>query len=380
MIGTPTGSPRIAYVLPTRDRAAVLAQTLDLLGDLPRHEAQVIVVDNASSARPVVPATLSNGLGVSLIPLRSNAGAAARNAGVMASDPSCGWIVMLDDDSAPTGLGHLDAIGDAGPRVGALAAEIELGDERGRPRGEHEAGGLPEVFTGCGVAIRREAFLDTGGYDASFGYYAEEYDLAARLLLAAMSVKLDRRFRVNHRKVAAGRDMGVILHRLVRNNGWVVQRYAPARRRVGELGRTIERYGRIASKEHAEAGHAAGLSELLLTLRSQARRPMPSALWDRFIGRAVCRSSLERAWIKRGFRSAAVIDEGKNAHVVRDALRALGVREVPAEDADTLVIGTLSPGPLLDAWSRRAGDPRVVSPWDELVMPMIQPVSGTRAA
>lgn len=380
MIGTPTGSPRIAYVLPTRDRAAVLARTLDLLGDLPRHEAQVIVVDNASSARPVVPATLSNGLGVSLIPLRSNAGAAARNAGVMASDPSCGWIVMLDDDSAPVGLGHLDAIGAAGAGVGALAAEIELGNERGLPRGEREAGGLPEVFTGCGVAIRRDAFLDAGGYDASFGYYAEEYDLAARLLLRGMSVRLDRRFRVIHRKVAAGRDMDVILHRLVRNNGWVAQRYAPSRRRVGELGRTIERYGQIARKEQAETGYAAGLNELLLTLRAQARRPMPPALWDRFIGRAVCRSSLERAWIRRGFRSAAVVDQGKNAHIVRGILRELGVRDVGEEEADTLVIGTLSPGPLLDAWSRRAGDPRLVSPWDELVRPMERTVSGTRAA
>lgn len=358
--------PRLAYVLPTRDRPAALGRTLDILGALPRHDAEVIVVDNASSERPAVPGALANGLSASLIPLRTNAGAAARNAGVMASDPSCEWIVMLDDDSAPVGLGHLDAIGAAGPRVGAVAAEIELGDDRGRPRGEREAGGLPEVFTGCGVAIRRRAFLDEGGYDASFGYYAEEYDLAARLLLAGMSVRLDRRFRVVHRKVAAGRDMGVILHRLVRNNGWVVQRYAPARRRVRELARTIERYGQIARKEHAEAGYRAGLHELIGTLRSCPRSPMPRTLWDRFTGRAVARASIERAWVRCGFRSAAVVDEGKNAHVVRETLREFGVREAPADRAEALVIGTLSPGPLLDSWSRRAPDPRLVSPWDEI--------------
>lgn len=358
---------RIAYVLPTRNRPEALRRTLDLLGTLPRHDAEVLVVDNASDARPDVPGSLANGLPASLIPLKRNAGAAARNAGVMASDPSCQWIVMLDDDSAPAGLGHLDAIVAAGVRTAAIGAEILLGDGAGRPGTQREAGGLPEVFTGCGVAIRREAFLDAGGYDASFGYYAEEYDLAARLLLAGMSVQLDRRFRVVHRKVAAGRDMNIILHRLVRNNGWVTQRYAPARRRIGELVRTIGRYGQIARKEQAEAGYATGLEELLATLRSQARRPMPRELWDRFTGRAVAQASLERAWIRRGFRTAAVVDDGKNAHIIREALRQLDVREAPPGEAEAVIIGTLSPGPLLDAWERRASDPRLVSPWDELV-------------
>jgi GT2 family glycosyltransferase len=358
---------RIAYVLPTRNRPEALRRTLDLLGTLPRHDAEVIVVDNASDARPDVPGSLANGLPASRIPLKRNAGAAARNAGVMASDPSCQWIVMLDDDSAPAGLGHLDAIMAAGVRTAAIGAEIVLGDDAGRPGTQREAGGLPEVFTGCGVTIRRESFLDAGGYDASFGYYAEEYDLAARLLLAGMSVRLDRRFRVVHRKVAAGREMNIILHRLVRNNGWVIQRYAPARRRVGELARTIERYGHIAGREHAIPGYAAGLRELLPTLRSQVRCPMDRALWDRFTGRAVAQASLERAWIRRGFRTAAVVDEGKNAHIIREALRELDVRETPLGEAEAVIIGTLSPGPLLDAWERRAGDPRLVSPWDELV-------------
>ena len=42
-------------------------------------------------------------------------------------------------------------------------------------------------------------------------------------------------FRVLHRKVTANRDMNVILSRLVRNNGWVAQRYAPEVRRKEEL-------------------------------------------------------------------------------------------------------------------------------------------------
>src|SRR5258706_488360 len=82
-------------------------------------------------------------------------------------------------------------------------------------------------FAGGGVAIRRDAFLDLGGYDPSFGYYAEEYDLAARMLLAGFRIQFDRWFRVEHHKVWLNRSMDTILAHLVRNNGWVAQRYAP---------------------------------------------------------------------------------------------------------------------------------------------------------
>lgn len=379
----------LAYVIPTRDRPDVLSATLAALGSLPRHDGHVIVVDNASAARPTLPRTLANGLGVELIPLRSNAGAAARNAAAVASDPACEWLVMLDDDSAPMWLGHLEALAAAGPEVAAVAAEIWLPSVKpAEPnpldaatlnavparspalRTRREAGGLPEVFIGCGVAIRRAAFLDAGGYDHTFNFYAEEYDLAAKLLRAGGRVVLDRRFQVMHRKVASGRDMNVILERLVRNNGWVMQRYAPARRRISELRRVIDRYGEIARRERAEPGYVHGRRELLSTLRAQHRTPLPTPLWDRFTGKSVARASLERAWIRRGFRTAAIIDEGKNAHVIREVLRELGVREVPTSEANTLVIGTLSPGPMLDAFDRRAAaDARVIAAWDDLAAP-----------
>ncbi|MFN7022045.1 MAG: glycosyltransferase family 2 protein [Phycisphaerales bacterium] len=361
----------IAYIIPTRDRSPVLAETVRALGALPPHSAQVVVADNASAVAPALPARLGNGLDVVTIRLGHNAGAAARNTGVAAADPSCAWVVMLDDDSAPMDLGHLHALRDAPPDAAAVAAEIFLprrgagacGPSRGAPR---ESGGLPEVFIGCGVAIRRDAFLACGGYDPSFGFYAEEYDLAARFLLSGRRVVMDRRFRVEHRKVSAGRDMDMILGRLVRNNGWVAQRYAPARRRVGEIRRTVERYRAIAAVESALAGFRRGEAELLTTLRSQPRTPMSRQLWDRFTGLAAARARLSAEMSAAPFATATLVDEGKNAHVVRRALRELGVRLTTDErEADALVIGTLSPGPLLDAWERRTrgSQRRVVRAW-----------------
>ena len=65
------------------------------------------------------------------------------------------------------------------------------------------------------------------------------------------------------------------------------------------------------------------------------------------------------------FKTAAIVRPGKNEHVVRRALEELGVRIVDDEDlCDALVIGTLSPGPMLDAVERLAPiGTRVVAPW-----------------
>ncbi|HYE02609.1 MAG TPA: glycosyltransferase [Phycisphaerales bacterium] len=368
----------ISYVLPTRDRQAVLDRTLAALAALPPHAGELIVVDNASAVPARAPARLVNGIPARVVRLGTNQGAAGRNHGVAAADRASEWIVMLDDDSHPLGTGHLAAVGEADQSVGAVAAEIWLageGDVAGHAtRRGHEAGGLPEVFIGCGVAVRRAAWDDVagpwGGYDPQFGYYAEEYDLAARLLLGGWRVRLDRRFAVAHHKVAVGRDMGLILARLVRNNGWVMGRYAPAECRRREVGRVITRYARIARREGAMRGYGAGLAELVRTLGGQCRRPMPRALFDRFTGLAAARESLQGEYRRGIYRSAAIVGAGKNAHVIREALRELGVRLTSPDRAEVRVLGTMSPGPLLDAWAELAvageGAGRLLSPWSDL--------------
>mgnify|MGYP000844702294 FL=1 len=373
--------PAIAYVLPTRNRPTILAATIAHLSGLPRHPggAQVIIVDNASD----VPATtqigrateLPNGLTIEVVRSETNLGAAGRNLGVIVSDPSCRWIVMLDDDSWPTDLGFLDAIqraeqpaakpaatlADRAEPVGAIAGDIQLSS------GDREAGGLPEVFTGCGAIIRRDAFLSAGGYDASFGYYAEEYDLAARLILMGLRIETDLAARFEHAKVGAGRDMDLILARLVRNNAWVAQRYAPVGLRRDEIRRTVERYRAIAAKERAQDGFDRGLRETLHTLRRQARRSMNPRQWDRFTGKSAARRGLlaafsgqtpaARGQSVRGFARASVVPGGragdggtKNQHLIVEALSDIGVEIVaPGSGEDVRVVGTLSPGPMLDA-------------------------------
>jgi GT2 family glycosyltransferase len=370
----------LSYIIPTRDRPERLNLTLAALGALrghPERSVEVVVVDNASEFPPTPPAVLANGLPVRMIYRSSNEGAASRNIGVELADSGSEWVVMLDDDSHPVDTGFIRRLMRAEDDVAAVSADIYLPGLARR-----ESGGLPEVFIGCGVAIRREVFLDLGGYDPSFNYYAEEYDLAARMMLAGYRVAFDPWFRVEHHKVQTGRDVNTIMARLVRNNGWVMQRYAPQCVRRRQIREQRRRYRAIAEKEGALAGFGEGLAELRQSIRGQVRSPMTREMFDRFTGLAYAREALRAAWMARRFESAIIVDEGKNGWVVRRALAEMDVAVVnespyasaaaPAGDAasaDVLVIGTMSPGPMLDGYERRTlrlpGGPaqRVIAPW-----------------
>jgi len=362
----------LTIIIPTRDRPEQLALTLSAVGRLDGAaigralgDAEVVVVDNASRYPPQPPARLANGMPARMIQAGENEGAGSRNRAARAArsegSDADHWLLMLDDDSAPVDAGFAQVLADAPSDVAAVGAEVALGE------GSREAGGLPEVFVGCGAAIRRRMFLDAGGYDGSFGYYAEEYDLCARLILAGWRIAYDRRFRVLHRKAAEGRDMDLILQRLVRNNCWVEQRYSPGEVRDRALLRTMDRYFEIADRENASAGFERGVAELVDSLAKQPRREMTQDLYDRFTGAAACRAWLPGLLEKMRVSRVAIVDEGKNSWVIRAVLAESGVREVELRGApEALVIGTLSPGPMADAIERRmraTGGPPVLAPW-----------------
>ena len=368
----------IAYVFPTRDRHDDVRRTLLAIESLGSHAAiggaEVIIADNASAIPLDVPGALRSGVPVRVLERETNEAAAARNACVRAASPPVEWVVMLDDDSAPLDAGFIDAIRGAAPDVAAIQAEILLPLDRGQAV-RHESGGLPEVFIGCGVAIRRRVFEELGGYDATFDYYAEEYDLSARLIAAGHRVAYDPRFRVLHRKVQTNRDFGRIVRRLVRNNAWVQSRYAPASDLASDLWETVSRYFAIAKKERALGGYFAGLRELVGSIADQPRKPLSREGYDRLTGLAHARAALLDAWKERPFESAAVVSPGKNAKLIVRAIAEMGVdvrvvktgQTRDAERADAIVIGTLSPWPMLDGAAEarlRYPGKRIILPWN----------------
>lgn len=346
----------VSYIICTRDRPDELRRTLEAIAALPPHDMEVVVADNASQRPPQVPKPLGRRLSLTIAQLGENRGAAARN--VAARVAGGEWLVMLDDDSCPLDTAFLGALARAPADVLAIAADIHL-----PAQGRREAGGLPEVFVGCGAAIRREAFAAAGGYDPTFGYYVEEYDLAARLLAMGGRMAFEPAFGVAHQKVATGRDMDAILRRLVRNNGWMLQRWAPEDERRERLREMRRRYRAIAAREGAMRGFAGGLAELRSTIAGQSRTPLARELWDRFTGLAHARAALQGAWWRRRFATAALVERGKHDWAVARALEEMGVRLVPEGGAERLVVATLSPGPMLDALEARRHDPRLLAPW-----------------
>ena len=350
----------ITYLLPTRNRHERLSATLRQLASLSfaAHDAvggaEIIIVDDASDLPVRLPPRLTNAMPVTVLRRPRQEGASARNAAVRAARGE--WVIMLDDDSWPVDGSVIEILPNVSDDVAAVGSQILLAD------GTREAGGLPEVFVGCGAAIRRHAFLDAGGYDAAFHYYVEEYDLCARLIMRGWRIIHDWRFVVRHEKVQDGRDMNRILHRLVRNNAWLTQRYAPSEVLADALRGIFDRYAGIAESQGAQEGFEQGRCDGLATLEAQPRTPMPMDQWDRFTGRAHVRRTL--AGFENPRSRIAIIERGKNETVIESVLDELRWPIASSDDAEALIIGTLSPGPMMDAWERRLHDPRpVIRPW-----------------
>jgi GT2 family glycosyltransferase len=363
----------LTIVIPTRDRPSQLARTLREIEQLgsaafdPLGGAEVIIADNRSKFPVTAPVKLDGTIPVRVLHRRTNEAAAARNACAReaSSQGKSDWLLMLDDDSAPLDAAFVSELLAAPDEVSAICADIRLED------GRRESGGLPEVPIGCGVAVRTSVFNSLGGYDPSFHYYAEEYDLAAKMILAGLRIEFSAAFRVLHRKDSSGRNMDAILRSLVRNNAWLAQRYAPDGVLEWVLDETVERYRLIAEREGAMSGYATGLAELRETLDTQVRTPMNQEQYDRFTGLSAAREHLARVlaeaegpiWV--GLPDGAA--PGKNAWAIRQALRELNFSETDDPSAARIwVPATLSPGPMLDAAKRfvTLAAARVELAWD----------------
>lgn len=348
----------ISYVTCTRNRTAELVRTIRTLDDLHHgrpEPVEFVIADNDSDI-PIGGTLPESSIPIRVVRLPENIGAAARN--YAAQEAQYDWLVMLDDDSAPKDLGHLNALSRADAQTAVVTADITL------PDGSRERGGLPEVLVGCGAAVRKRAYLDAGGYDPSFFFAAEEPDLCARIIADGWHVEASPWFRVLHHKTSTNRDLNRMLRLLTRNQGVIVERTTPAYDR-GFLRRDhIRRCAWIANKENAIEGFHQGLAELRAIRHSLEREPLSQSHYERFVGLYHARESIQRT----RFDTACVVHEGKHAWAVRRALAEAGVRLVDANEADRLVIGTLSPGPMLDALAelRATGEgDRALAPWIE---------------
>ncbi len=185
-------------VIPTRDKAPLLAQTLDALRGLeplPEPWEIVVVDDGSADETPDCLAAAAAGGGLPLRVVRHERGlgrAAARNRG--AQEASGRWVLFLDDDIvAPSDLlrAHLELIG--GRRrwgtIGRVATAPGLVDA---PHFHYlDSRGVAKVrlqeaparyFVTQNAMLPRDDFLAVGGFDARFTAWGlEDMEIAFRL-------------------------------------------------------------------------------------------------------------------------------------------------------------------------------------------------------
>ncbi len=303
---------RVSIIIPNYNGLELLPDCLNALRrqTYPRALIEVILVDDASRDRSV-PFVLDRYPEVQIIQMPRNRGLAAGcNAG--AREATGDLLVMLNNDTEVE-PGWVAALVDAAaeyPRAGAIASKMLLFDRRDLlhnagdtlgsdliprnrgvweiDRGQHD--GQRAVFSACGggVAYRRAAWKEAGGFDERLFMYMEDVDLGWRLHLLGWDVVYAPAARLYHRLSATGGGT-LSSYYTGRNTIWVIAKDVPLpilRRHWDEvwsaqreIARDALRSWRGAAARARLRGQLAGLAGiprvLAWRLRTQATRRVP---------------------------------------------------------------------------------------------------------
>lgn len=263
----------VTVVVMTRNRRD------ELLDSLARHQAPVIVVDNASQDGSVE-AVRGRYPHVMVEPLQRNVGAVARTIGArMASTP---YVAFADDDSwwDEGSLAAGAQILRDHPSIGLLSARILVGpDEEPDPVcAEMASSPLPTPaslpgprllgFVACAAMVRRDAFLAVGGFDDVIVFPGEEERVAIDLAAAGWDLVYAETLTVHHhpspwREDADKRQRGLGRSRLLT---------AVLRRSWRHVGHEV--FVAATGARTSRAGALSALPDLRRALR--ARRRVPS--------------------------------------------------------------------------------------------------------
>lgn len=364
----------VSYLIATRNRPHRVQR---LLRDIARtHPAQglneIVVVDDASQQRLICPARLPNGVPLRSVWLTERAGWAGMNEAARLTDPRSEWLVFLRDDTCPVRGECAQWLGDWGPHVLAVAPDIFV-DAHGKHPARRVTTSLPETLSPAAMAVRRDTFLRTGGFAGGLSGPGAVLDLCARLLPAHSSagradqparIAFDPRWMVARRPGARRTRNQDSLARQLRDYAFVLASHAPEGARA-EVLRCLQGVAVGPGK-----GARRALARVLHDARSLPLGGASREIWDRLTGVHEVRASLARAHALAPFRTASLIEPGRHAWVVAQALADLGVPTVErTEKPDVLVIASITPAAMLGALFRhtpkgvRARGPRVLAPW-----------------
>ncbi|MEJ3747257.1 glycosyltransferase [Actinomycetes bacterium KLBMP 9797] len=248
-----------------------------VLRTLPRHQAPVILVDNASTDG-TAEAVTAHAPDVQVLRLPVNAGAAARNVGARLAGTR--FVAFADDDSywADGALGEAARVLAAHPTTALLTARVLVGPQARldpvsagmatAPLGTPPALPGPAVlgFLACAAVVRRDAFLGCGGFQPKFHVYGEEALLAMDLAAAGWGLAYVPSLVVHHLPAPAGRDPARRRRQETRNALLTTWLRRPARRALRTAAQSL-------STPDGRAGLRAALTDLPWALRHRRRVP-----------------------------------------------------------------------------------------------------------
>jgi GT2 family glycosyltransferase len=220
-------SSQVGIGITSRDRWDELAITLSELRMRGYEDVETIVIDDGSQRRlpeelraafPKVRFERTEGP-LGLVVQRNR----------LAQMLSSTYYLSLDDDSFPVAGDINDAVTwlENHPSVAALAFRVVQGDEN-IPGAETPEEPFPvQYFIGCGHLLRREQFLELGGYLDRLHYFGEEIDFCLKALLHGSSIYAYPPVVIRHKRTPVARNLAKAARYYTRNQAIIGLLYFP---------------------------------------------------------------------------------------------------------------------------------------------------------
>jgi glycosyltransferase involved in cell wall biosynthesis len=201
-------------------------------------------------------------------------------------------VIGIDDDAelSGTGAARQTVLDFDHPRVGVVA--LPFVDDRFGERVIQRAPSVDGVyvtqqFCAAACAVRRDAFLEVGGYRPTLEHQAEEPDLCIRMLATGHVVRLGRAEPAVHH-ASPRRDADLMWFRGTRNDIFFGWHNVPARRLPGYLAKQTLFELWVGARARRPLPFVRGLLSGYRDARAAGERePVPAAAYDlyRFLGR-----------------------------------------------------------------------------------------------